>query len=155
MDTRYIADATLPLSAAQRGLWFAQKFGSPDSNFNLAELIEIHGAIDPALFVAALRQTANEADTVRVHLIEDANEGPRQIIRSSFEGDLPFIDLSGEADPRAAAERWMMAELGRPIDLVTSPLWASALFKAAPDHFFWYHRSHHIVMDGFTGGLFA
>ena len=155
MDTLHDADGALPLSAAQRGLWFAQRFGSPDSNFNLAESIEIHGAIDPALFVAALRQTADEADTVRVRLIERKDEGPHQIIRRSFDGELPLIDVSGEPDPRAAAERWMMAELNQPVDLVSSPLWASALFKAAPDHFFWYHRSHHIIMDGFTGGLFA
>jgi nonribosomal peptide synthetase DhbF len=155
MDTLHDSDATLPLSAAQRGLWLAQKFGSPDSNFNLAESIEIHGAIDPELFISVLRQIADEADTVRVRFIENSNEGPRQIIRRSFDDDIPFIDVSGETDPRAEAERWMMAELNRPIDLVTSPLWTSALFKAAPDHFFWYHRSHHIIMDGFTGGLFA
>ena len=35
-------------------MWFAQKFSSPDSIFNLAESIEIHGPIDPALFEMAL-----------------------------------------------------------------------------------------------------
>ncbi len=51
----------LPLSAAQRGIWFAQKLGSPDSIFNLAESIEIHGPIDPTLFETALRQAAIES----------------------------------------------------------------------------------------------
>ncbi|WP_197716708.1 non-ribosomal peptide synthetase [Methylocaldum marinum] len=143
----------LPLSAAQTGMWFMQKFSSPDSIFNLAESIEIHGPIDPALFEAALRQAAMEADTVRVRFIEEI-DGPRQIVAPSFDGDIPFIDVSTEPDPRAA-ERWMMAELTRPVDLLTGQLWASALFKVAPDRFLWYHRSHHIIMDGFTGGLFA
>ena len=69
----------LPLTAAQAGMWFAQKFSSPDSIFNLAELIEIHGPIDPALFEAALRQAGVEAETVRVRFIEQG-EGPRQMI---------------------------------------------------------------------------
>src|SRR6266404_3251908 len=144
----------LPLTAAQAGMWFAQKFSSPDSIFNLAESIEIHGPIDPALFEAALRQVGIEAETVRVRFIEQS-DGPRQMISPTSDTTFPFIDVSSEPDPRAAAESWMMAELTRPVDLLTGQLWACALFKAAPDHYFWYHRSHHIVMDGFTGGLFA
>ncbi|MFN5687099.1 condensation domain-containing protein, partial [Bradyrhizobium sp.] len=144
----------LPLSAAQTGMWFAQKFGSSDSIFNLAESIEIHGPIDPVLFEAALRQAGMEADTVRVRFIEQ-RDGIRQTVSRTLNTTFPFIDVSSEPDPRAAAESWMMAELTRPVDLLTGPLWTCALFKAAADHYFWYHRSHHIVMDGFTGGLFA
>jgi amino acid adenylation domain-containing protein/thioester reductase-like protein len=154
MDTLNRTEEPMPLSAAQRGIWFAQQLGSSDSIFNLAESIEIHGPIDPGLFEEALRRAAAEADTVRVRFVEDS-EGPRQIIAPVFAGSLPFFDVSGEADPQAEAEDWMMDELTRPVDLLTGPLWTSALFKAGPDRFFWYHRSHHIVMDGFTGGLFA
>jgi nonribosomal peptide synthetase DhbF len=154
MDTVERLEEPMPLSAAQRGLWFAQKLGSSDAIFNLAESIEIHGPVDPVLFEDALRRAAEEADTVRVRFVEGV-DGPRQMIAPVFGGPLPFIDVSAELDPRAAAERWMMEELTRPVDLLTSTLWTSALFQAAPDHFFWYHRSHHIVMDGFTGGLFA
>jgi len=143
----------LSLSAAQTGMWFAQKLSSPDSIFNLAEAIEIHGPVDPALFEAALRQAAMEADTVRVRFIEDS-DGLSQCIAPSFDADIPFIDVSAEADPQAA-ERWMMAELTRPVDLLTGTLWKSALFKVAADRFVWYHRSHHIIMDGFTAGLFT
>src|SRR3982075_3777867 len=144
----------LPLTAPQTGMWFAKKFSSLDSIFNLAEFIEIHGPIDPALFEAALRQAGIEAETVRERFIEQS-DGPRQLIPPVLDTTFPFIDVSSEPDPRAAAESWMMAELTRPVDLLTGPLWVCALFKAAPDHYFWYHRSHHIVMDGFTGGLFA
>ena len=154
MDTLNRTEESLPLSAAQRGLWFAQNLSSSASIFNLAESIEIHGPIDPALFEQALRRAAAEADTVRVRYVEDI-EGPRQIITPVFVGHLPFVDVSAEPEPQAAAERWMMDELTRPVDLLAGPLWTSALFKAAPDRFFWYHRGHHIVMDGYAGGLFA
>jgi nonribosomal peptide synthetase DhbF len=49
----------------------------------------------------------------------------------------------------------MKADLGQRVDFLRSPLWTSALLKAAPDLFFWYHRTHHILMDGFSGPLFA
>ena len=144
----------LPLTAAQTGMWFAHKFSSSDSIFNLAEFVEIHGPIDRALFEAALRHARMDAETVRVRFIEQS-DGPRQMISPSLDVTFPFIDVSGETDPRMAAESWMMAELTRPVDLLTDPLWVCALFKAASDHYFWYHRCHHIVMDGFTAGLFA
>ena len=91
---------------------------------------------------------------MRVRFIEQS-DGPRQLISPVLNTTFPFIDVSSEPDPRATAENWMMAELTRPVDLLTGPLWVCALFKAAADRYFWYHRSHHIVMDGFTGGLFA
>ena len=34
-------------------------------------------------------------------------------------------------------------------------LWTTGLFKAADNRYFWYHRSHHILIDGFAGGLVA
>ncbi|HEY2211871.1 MAG TPA: amino acid adenylation domain-containing protein, partial [Bradyrhizobium sp.] len=154
MDAINNSSQVLPLTAAQTGMWFADKFSSSDSIFNLAECVEIHGPIEPALFEAALRQAAQEAETVRVRLIEQS-DGPRQIIPPSLDATFPFIDVSAETDPRAAAERWMMAELTRPVDLQIGPLWVCALFKAAPDRYFWYHRCHHIIMDGFTAGLFS
>src|SRR5258705_13930280 len=77
------------------------------------------------------------------------------MISLTLDTSFPFIDVSSEPDPRVAAESWMMAELTRPVDLLTGPLWVCALFKAAPDHYYWYHRCHHIVMDGFTAGLFT
>lgn len=145
---------TLPLSTAQSGMWFMQKLISPDSTFNIAEAIEIHGAIDPTLFETALRQVAMEAETVRIRLCEN-HEGPQQLIVNVFNGDIPFFDVADAADPQAFARTWMLEELNRPVDLLTGTLWQCALFKLADDHYIWYHRSHHIIMDGYSGGLIA
>src|SRR5260221_13466998 len=83
----------LPLTAAQAGMWFAQKFSSPDSIFNLAESIEIHGPIDPALFEAALRQVGIEAETVRGRVIEQS-DWPRQMNSPTSDTTFPVIDVS-------------------------------------------------------------
>ena len=58
-----------------------------------------------------------------------------------------------EADPRAAAEAWMQADLAQPADLTQGPLFGYALFKFTPDRFFFYHHHHHIIIDGWGGGL--
>ncbi|NNC25255.1 hypothetical protein HKX41_14045, partial [Salinisphaera sp. USBA-960] len=45
----------LPLTTAQRGLWVGQKLASAEATLNIAEAVEIHGPVEPALFQRALR----------------------------------------------------------------------------------------------------
>jgi acyl carrier protein len=47
----------------------------------------------------------------------------------------------------------MRAELTRPVKLAGDRLWCCALFRIGPERWFWYHRAHHIMLDGFGGGL--
>jgi len=63
--------------------------------------------------------------------------------------------MSSEADPRKASFAWMREELSRPVDLARDPLWVSALLKADESTYYWYQRAHHIVFDGYGGGLAA
>ncbi|MGH8080382.1 MAG: condensation domain-containing protein, partial [Lysobacter sp.] len=144
----------LPLTTAQRGLWVGQKLASVEATLNIAEAVEIHGPIQPALFQRALRQFAQEAEATRSYIVEHGGL-PYQIVREQYEFEFPYIDFSGEADPRAAADRWMQAELNKPVDLVHDPLWVGAIFKYADDLYCWYQRAHHTVYDGFSGGMAA
>ncbi len=146
--------SSAPLTSGQMAMWLGAKFASPDTNFNLAEAIDIDGPIDPAVFLAAMRRVTEEVEATRLNFV-DAGQGPRQVVASSFEGEIPYLDLSAEADPAARAERWMRADFERNIDLAHGQLWLSALIRLAPDRHVWYHRSHHIVLDGFGGGLIA
>lgn len=144
---------SFPLTVAQRGLWFSQKI-TPGAIMNIAEAVEICGPMKPEIFRQALHQLVAEAEELRVRIVEQDGK-PRQIPRPTYEGDFPYIDMSGELNPRAAIEAWMMEELSRPVDLANDPLWVSALLKAADDQYFWYQRAHHIVYDGYGGGLVA
>ena len=49
-------------------------------------------------------------------------DGPRQIIGPAPDWSMSFIDVSAAADPQAAAEQWMKADLAKPIDLTHGPL---------------------------------
>lgn len=142
-----------PLTTAQRGIWATQKI-APQANLNIAEAVEISGSIDPELFRRALRQVVAEAEELRVGIVEQDGR-PLQIARSVYPGDFPFLDMSHEADPRKAAFAWMAEELSRPVDLARDPLWVSALLRADAGTYFWYQRAHHIVFDGYGGGLTA
>ena len=142
----------LPLTGAQAGVWFAQQVDPDSPIFRAAEYLEIHGAVEPGLFGQALRQVVTEADALHVRFLE-TDDGPRQTVGPQPEWHLEVIDVSGAADPRQAAEEWMGRDLRRKIDLTRSPLFTYALFKAAPDRWFWYHAYHHILLDGVGAAL--
>lgn len=144
----------LPLAIGQRGIWVSSKIAPSDSVFNISEYVQIEGALVPALFIRALYALANEAETARTRIV-DTDDGPRQVIEPYYAGTIPFIDFTDETNPLAAAEAWMMAELSEPVDLAGTRLWFSALLKLGDERWIWYHRCHHIILDGFGGGLLA
>ena len=144
---------SFPLTVAQRGLWMTQKI-TPGAILNIAEAVEICGPIQPEIFRRALHQVVAEAEQLRVSVVEE-NGMPRQVPRPFYPGDFPYMDMSREADPRTAIQAWMMQEVTQPVDLREDPLWVSALLKASDDCYFWYQRAHHIVYDGYGGGLVA
>ncbi|MGX7674586.1 amino acid adenylation domain-containing protein [Plantactinospora sp. DSM 117369] len=142
----------LPLSSAQSGIWFAQRLEPESAIYRASEYLEIHGAVDPEVFERALRTVVSEADALHVRFTE-TSDGPRQSVGSCPQWSLHQIDVSSAADPRAAAEEWMRADLTRPVDLTRGPLFTQALFAVAPDRWFWYHAYHHILIDGAGGAL--
>jgi amino acid adenylation domain-containing protein len=145
---------TLPLSAAQLGLWFEQALTPESSVFNLGEYLEICGPIDPALFEQAARQAVAEAGVLQVRFIQ-TEDGPRQCFTPDPDWVMPIIDCSAEADPRASAEAWMREDLNRSCDPARGPFFTLALLRYAPDRFFYYQRFHHLVADGTSMHIFA
>ncbi|MFD7705905.1 amino acid adenylation domain-containing protein [Streptomyces sp. NPDC059786] len=147
----------LPVTAAQREIWLAEQ-RSPDPRarqaLRLGEYLEIHGPVDPELFGAALRQVVSETDALRVRLVSGA-DGPVQMLEREPPWVLTYVDAGDEPDPEATARAWISADLARPMDLAAGPLFSYALFRLAPDRFWWYHTYHHAAVDAFGYALVA
>ncbi|MEV5944712.1 amino acid adenylation domain-containing protein [Streptomyces sp. NPDC051994] len=142
----------LPLTAAQSGMWFAQRLDPENPIYIGGQFLEIHGPVEQAWFETALRQVVRETEALRVRFAEDA-DGPWQFVDPDPEWSPHVVDLSAEPDPRAAAEQWMWTDLSRPVDLTRNLPFAFALIKAGPERYLWYFRCHHIALDGFGGAL--
>ncbi|WP_345599237.1 amino acid adenylation domain-containing protein, partial [Streptomyces coacervatus] len=140
--------------AAQLGVWHAQQMAPENPAFNAAEYLEIHGDLDVELFVAVLRHSLDEADSYRLRFHMDG-ETPRQCVTESRDYPIHVLDVSGDPEPRAAAEDWMRADLAGPVDLMDGPLFAFAVFTLGAGHFIWYHRVHHIAADGHSLSVMA
>ncbi|MCD9877249.1 amino acid adenylation domain-containing protein [Streptomyces sp. NR30] len=146
--------ASLPLLAAQMGVWVAQKLEPASLMFNVNQYADIEGSLDVDVFEAALRQVLAETEALRIKIVEQKGEVGQEVTSGS-DWTLTYLDLAGEADPPGKAQQWMRAEMTRSFDLTTGPLFTWALLKISDRRYFWYQRCHHIVMDGYSCGLVA
>ncbi|MFB9503745.1 amino acid adenylation domain-containing protein [Streptomyces aurantiacus] len=145
----------LPVTAGQQEVWLAEQH-SPDRRqaLRLGEYLEIHGPVDAAVFEDALRQVVAEADALRVRLVP-GEDGPVQVLEPVLPWTLLLVDVSDEPDAEEAARAWVAADMARPMDLASGPLFSYALLQLAPDRFWWYHTYHHGAVDAFGYSLVA
>lgn len=140
------------LMAGQLGIWHAQQLAPDDPRYNIGEYFEFRGPLDLTAFEEALRRTLREVDAFHLRFGGDGAD-VWQVVGDRDDWTLRRVDVSAEADPRAAAEEWMRADMGCPVDLQEGPLFTSALLTAGDDHYFCYQRCHHIAIDGFSGSI--
>lgn len=143
-----------PLSVAQTGMWVKEKLSPPDLSFVLAEALEIHGPVSPDIFCEALGRLSDEIEATRLQIVEIDGK-PRQVITPYVGREFEVVDFSHDGAPLESAYAWMRSELAGSLELEQDDLWSSALIKIQDDHWIWYHRVHHILFDGFSGGLLA
>ncbi|NEW29648.1 non-ribosomal peptide synthetase [Nocardia cyriacigeorgica] len=135
-----------PLSAAQRGIWFAQHVAG-DTPISIAQYIELAGPIDAQALAAAARQAGREFGTGYLRLIE-VDGHPFQVVDPTLDDSIRELDLRAEPDPEAAAHAWMRAEYSAPLELTRDRLVRMAMLRLSDERWFWYSRIHHIVLDG-------
>lgn len=140
-----------PLTAAQLGVWLGQQLDPTAAVFNIAEYVEISGPVAVDLLVAAIRVAVDEAAALHIRFIED---GPRQIAESP-DWDVEVVDVSGEPDPLGAALALMDRDVAQPLDLTGDILFAHIVFRLDARRTLWYHRVHHILLDGYGMALIA
>ncbi|WP_245746056.1 non-ribosomal peptide synthetase [Nocardia altamirensis] len=138
---------TFPLTPAQLGIWYAQQL-DPAVPINIAQYVDVRGELEVAVLQQVTVEAAREYESVLVRL--GASGGvPYQCVDRGLSVDIPLIDLRTQPDPVAAAHEWMRSDASAPVDLIADRLFAGAVLRVAERRFFWYLRSHHIVLDGY------
>ncbi|MET7767186.1 amino acid adenylation domain-containing protein [Nocardia sp. NPDC005366] len=142
------ASDVLRLSAAQRGIWFAQHLAGA-SPISVAQYVEIVGELKPELLIEACKAAGLEFGCGYLHLVEVDGE-PRQFVDETDGSPASVMDLRRYADPVATAHRLMVQDYSTPLDLLNDHLMRSVVFQVGSDHFLWYQRAHHIALDGYA-----
>ncbi|MEI8180642.1 condensation domain-containing protein, partial [Aestuariivirga sp.] len=144
----------LPLTAAQRGVWFGHLADPDGQAYNIGQYTEIVGDIDVAVFQAAARHVYEGTEALRLRVYEADGElwqdlcAPRPF-------DVPVDDVSPAADPHGAALALLGRDLEAPFDLVAGPLFRFRLVKLAAGRWYWGQAYHHVAIDGISASLIA
>ncbi|WP_280296552.1 non-ribosomal peptide synthetase, partial [Nocardia abscessus] len=138
----------IPLSSAQYGMWLADHVpGGPA--VNIAHCVEIEGPVDHDAFARAVNDGGHETESLVVRVVESDGR-PYQFVDRSIIYDEPVLDFSDAEDPVAAAMEWMRRDYNtKAVDLSRDRLTETRLIRVGEDHYFWYGRAHHLVIDGY------
>ncbi|HEX7242294.1 MAG TPA: amino acid adenylation domain-containing protein, partial [Longimicrobiaceae bacterium] len=152
--TRAPRAGPLPLSFAQRRLWFIEQLEPGAGRYNLVHPLRLRGRLEPAALRRALGEVARRHEVLRTRFLEVGGE-PVQVVEPPSPLPLPVADLAGlpEAVRESAAIRLAVGEMLRPFDLSRGPLLRAALLRLAPDHWVLLLNVHHVVYDGWSSGV--
>ncbi|MEU2774264.1 amino acid adenylation domain-containing protein [Streptomyces sp. NPDC007162] len=142
--------AGLPLTAGQKDIWFDEKLTGGGATYNTAIYWDIKGPLDRERFTAALARLAEESECLRTRFFEVDGE-PRQVVEDLSELPLTVTDVSGAADPVAAANEAILADLRVPFTVgADAPLFRFSVFVLAADRTIFCLLNHHLASDGFS-----
>ncbi|MCG7521803.1 condensation domain-containing protein [Ruegeria sp. Ofav3-42] len=141
----------MPLTLAQKDFWEEFTFHPDLPVSTVAHYIEMNGQMDGDALNWAIQKTCDEAETlsVRFHDVPDA-PFPVQSCDPDYRPVLRQVDLRGEHNPRQEALRLMHQDMEKVIDLRSQPVSQQWLLQLGDDHWMWYNRGHHIVLDGYS-----
>ncbi|WP_237930672.1 enterobactin synthase subunit F [Buttiauxella sp. S19-1] len=142
---------TLPLVAAQPGIWMADQLSPQANAWSVAHYVELKGELNEALLCKAIVAGMKEADTLGMRFSEVDGEA-RQWVDPDASFTLPLCrDLRKSADPEAAALTMMRDDLEQDLRISSGkPLYHHQILRVSETRWFWYQRFHHLVVDGFS-----
>jgi len=143
--------ARLPLIAAQPGIWMAEALSTLPNAWSVAHYVELKGNIDGDLLARAIATGMMQADTLRMRFAEDNGEVWQWVDERAVIAEPLRHDLRGRENPQQDALAMMQADLAQNSRVDSgNPLFNHQLFQIGDNHWFWYQRYHHLLVDGFS-----
>ncbi|MGW4875636.1 non-ribosomal peptide synthase/polyketide synthase [Streptomyces sp. NPDC004262] len=147
-------DGALPLSSAQRRLWFLDDLNAGGAEYNTGTALRLRGTLDAQALRRALLRLAARHDSLRTTFASVDGRAEQHVAPHP---DLPLrtADLTAVPEHKRAeaAEHALTEELSRPYDLAAGPLTRALLIRLADDDHLLLLAQHHIVTDGWSVGV--
>ncbi len=141
-DTRAPFGLTMP----QLAILFDQAMHTGKPIYNTGQTLVIRAPLDVARFSAAVDQAVAEIDALRLRLTQRGGQ-VHQEFAEDVRADLEIVDCSSDESPAQAAKAWMDENFWQALSPMGFPLFRYALIKLAADHFIWFQKYHHLIID--------
>jgi amino acid adenylation domain-containing protein len=141
----------VPLSFAQRRLWFLYRLEPGRSVYNVPIALRIRGTLDPLALKQALDFVVLRHEALRT-TIAVVDGQPQQIVQNPAPIQLPILDLLLEDNERREAEarRWCEEEARSPFDISVGPLMRARMLKLSSEDWVFLLTMHHIICDAWS-----
>ncbi|MFG2092753.1 amino acid adenylation domain-containing protein [Streptomyces sp. NPDC048612] len=136
----------IPLSPAQRRLWFAYRLEGPSPTYNIPHALRLTGPLDHPALTEALADLTARHETLRTRITEHEGE-PRQTVLPAGEARpaLPLVTTTEDRLPGLLAEQAAYA-----FDLTRETPLRAALYRLGEDEHVLLLLLHHIAGDGWS-----
>ncbi|WP_432164364.1 condensation domain-containing protein, partial [Streptomyces tendae] len=138
--------ARIPLSHAQRRLWFLDRLQGASPVYNIPAGLRLKGDLDVAALRAALADVAERHEALRTVFAED-EEGPYQVVLDEVTARPELVVVPSGED---VLDRQLQEVARRSFDLTAEAPWHARLFRLAPDEHVLLLVMHHIAGDGWS-----
>ena len=143
----------IPLTSAQRGIWYAQQLDPENPTYQIGQYLDIHGELDQRLTRIALTKSVADLDALSTRIRSDA-EGPYGVIERPDPTDdvMQVVDLR-HLDPDTAHDEALASmdrEMETPRDVQGDDLFGSVLFQVTDTRSLLFLRVHHVLLDGYS-----
>ena len=138
--------AEIPLSFAQRRLWFLDRLEGASATYNIPMAVRLKGALDHAALEAALGDVVERHESLRTVFAETAGIA-RQLI---LDADAARPHLHRSSVSEADLARALSAASGRGFDLAVEPPLRAHLFALGESEHVLLLLLHHIASDGWS-----
>ena len=140
-----------PLTEAQKEIWLAAQMGGEAAlGYNESLKLEFHGNFSVELFRAATQQIVQRHPIL---LASFSSDGQWQKIEPIAKLDVPLLDFSAKPKPAQELQRLIEKEVSSSFDLTQGPLLRVQIVRLSDDRHVVVWTAHHIVCDGWSGGL--
>lgn len=141
----------IPLSFAQRGLWFLHRLEGPSATYNMPLVLRMSGELDSEALESALRDVMERHEALRTVFPEEGGEARQLVLdpRDAWPG-LRFVRTEAEDVSAAVA-----TAARHPFDLSSEAPLRATLIEVAVSEWVLVVVLHHIASDGWSLGPFA
>src|SRR6266700_1933957 len=150
------ASERIPLSWAQKRLWFLDRLQPGSDFYNVALACELHGDLIAAVLERSLQEIIRRHGALRTRF-EVVDDEPVQRVETVVDFRLQLLELSSQesVEERSKQAREILAlEAAKPFDLGMAPLLRGMLIRLGEREHILALTVHHIVIDEWSMGVF-